>query len=499
MSKTELDIYSHGIRFHCISTEVRELLRTYSGRLKQVEWRYDPRRRRKVKHLKKLYVGYSSDGSEVVFHINLLEDIFLYLMNNGCDPMDHIHINQVPMFTPKPIVLQNLTGKSRRPYQEETVQFGLSHQPIVAVTLQTGKGKTFTSLELARELACRFIVTTEAKFTRKWVNDINDYSGKTAKICYISSVRHLLNTIEEGRDSDWEAMVVSLRMWDLYLDKYRIGADVPSPFTVYDKLGVGFKITDECHKSFGQLFNGEIYSHLPLSVGLSATLLSKDRFVNYIYNIAYPESVRINAAPTAQYVTVEALLYNIDDPEKFKCTRAGQYNHIVFEEYLIRKKKRLKQYMVMIGSIIDDFMKEHYKPGYTMIIYAASIEMCTLLTSFIAEKYDKLNVVRYVESDDYDAFMAADIAVSTIGKSGAAVDKYNLRFVLMTTAIDSLQANLQALGRIREPDDPEGYTVIFSYLVAENIPKHWEYHQNKIDLFKPYVLRHNTYRLGVTI
>jgi hypothetical protein len=84
----------------------------------------------------------------------------------------------------------------------------------------------------------------------------------------------------------------------------------------------------------------------------------------------------------------------------------------------------------------------------------------------------------------------SDIGVSTVLSAGTAVDIKNLRYNLMTTAIDSQQSNEQTLGRTRLLKDWPDITPRFRYFVCSSIEKHMLYHRNKLDYFKGKVKSH---------
>ena len=107
--------------------------------------------------------------------------------------------------------------------------------------------------------------------------------------------------------------------------------------------------------------------------------------------------------------------------------------------------------------------------------------MCTIITNYLKNKYKEFKVNRYVENDPYSNLMDGDIVVSTLGSSGTAIDKPNLTNVALTTAIDSLQSNVQSLGRLRELDG--GATKVeFHYFVCDDVQKHLDYHYRKVKL-----------------
>ncbi|MNL29466.1 hypothetical protein D3C87_1511480 [compost metagenome] len=88
--------------------------------------------------------------------------------------------------------------------------------------------------------------------------------------------------------------------------------------------------------------------------------------------------------------------------------------------------------------------------------------------------------------------LESDIIVSTLKSLGTAQDIPKLLHVYMTDGLGSSQANLQAMGRLRDtilkiwPDA----VPTFYYLVCEDIEKHIEYHERKKETFQGRVVSH---------
>jgi hypothetical protein len=128
------------------------------------------------------------------------------------------------------------------------------------------------------------------------------------------------------------------------------------------------------------------------------------------------------------------------------------------------------KHLVEVGYIKD------YRKSDRLAIYAASIDMCTRLAEYLQEQYPKLDVRRYVGEDPYENVIVPDIRVSTILSSGTAVDIPMLTATILTINIDSLQANVQVLGRLRKLD---GRDARFYYCWCEQLAKHRTYHERR--------------------
>jgi hypothetical protein len=105
-----------------------------------------------------------------------------------------------------------------------------------------------------------------------------------------------------------------------------------------------------------------------------------------------------------------------------------------------------------------------------------------LLTQRLKAHYADRRVERYVGSldDPYENLIARDIAVSTHGSAGTAVDIPQLTCVVQTHSMRSSPGSVQNLGRLRKLDD--GRAPSYTFLVCEDIPKHIEYHEHRLKL-----------------
>lgn len=364
---------------------------------------------------------------------------------------------------------------------------------------------TYTSLMAARKLGGRLCLMMQAKYIDKWVGDVIEVYGKKCKLVKISGGKELRAFCENYQvgGEDFDVVLVSVNTFMNYIKLYERADelfDYPyPPIEFYERHGIKTRILDEAHQSIHQNTTIDIYTHVFKAIYLTATLRADDTFKNKMYEIAYPTSMRLNTAPINKYINVTALMYGLKNPDKIKYKRRKQYNHVLFEENLMKQAKMRDGYYDMIASVVkEDYLKER-KPGQKMLIFAATILMCTQLVDYLKREFPGLDIQRYVSGDDYDKFVAADLGVSTIGSAGTAVDIPGLKKTLMTTAISSRQSNEQAVGRLRVLKDGSGDEVEFLYLVCEDIPKHMDYHRHKQEIFRPLVKSQRTVRLGVRI
>lgn len=161
----------------------------------------------------------------------------------------------------------------------------------------------------------------------------------------------------------------------------------------------------------------------------------------------------------------------------------------------------LRNYLDMIETCVWKYFTglDDRKPGQRMLVFAATVEMCEKITKYLREKYADLSINKYTSEDEYEVLLNSDITVSTLLSAGTAVDVPGLRVCLVTTAIGSTQANLQALGRLRELKDFPGVTPLFLYFTCTDIDAHMRYHERKLERFEGKVVCHKIVEMGLKL
>ena len=118
--------------------------------------------------------------------------------------------------------------------------------------------------------------------------------------------------------------------------------------------------------------------------------------------------------------------------------------------------------------------------NFRLLIFAGRVDMCVTIVDHLRKKYPDLNIGKYTEEESYEVLNELDIIVSTPLSAGTAVDISKLQVCLNLVAIDSSQANLQMLGRLRELRGVD-VNPLFIYIYCTDIEKHVAYHQKKRD------------------
>lgn len=437
--------------------------------------------------------------NEYRFHINLLEEFKDYLRVNYITE-DLYSVEYMPIPAPHLTSLPVKKGWVPKDYQEPIIDFILEearfknrviHDKLVGI--QTGKGKTATAMFAMARLGYRSIIIIKPKYIEKWFSDVSGFFDiKKTDIMVVQGGDHFRGLIELAKQNRLDAKIIILsnRTYHNYLKSFEQDPHSNEylsyechPDDLFETLKVSFKLIDEVHEEFHGNFKTKMYTHLPASLSLSATLINNNPFLEKMYAVAYPKEARYDSLALDCYANVRAISYNFKEPERIRLTEFGSpnYSHVAFEKSIMYRPYVKKPYFGMIKYFIDLGYIEKYIPGDKCLIFAATINMCTELVQYLRAMYPNKDVRRYVEDDPYENIMEADITVSTILSSGTALDIPNLRVVLNTISIDSAQANVQTLGRLRKLPDRD---VWFYYFYCEQFDKHKQYHDRRKALLR---------------
>jgi len=365
---------------------------------------------------------------------------------------------------------------------------------------------TFCALKAAEVLGTLTAFQMGGKYIDKWVGDIQEaYQLSKKDICVVRGAKALKNVINLAiaGEFNYKTIIFSTTTLLLFYKAYEEGklrGYLIKPVDLWRTLGIGLRVVDEAHENQHALFKMDLYAHIPKTIFLSATIKPDSDFRMRMVGIQWPPEMRFKEGDYDRYVRVRSVYYDLYEPERIRhVNQQKMYSHVLFEESIMKKPIYIAQYLGVIDAMVYKWYSSRRDDGYKCLVLAATTEMCGVIAQYLAKTNPTLEVSRYVAEDDYDVLMESDISVSTIQSAGTGVDIPNLRYCLMTTAISSSQANLQAVGRLRKiTDDPESH-LYFDYLVARNIPKHVEYHEKKITLLRSRALSITELRTGIEV
>ena len=512
--RAQIDVWSHGVRISKFGAEIRTLMidlcrqhwAEYS--MVRVGGRFSHRTEKKIT---RVFVGTVRDRTVFHFHRNQLDFVLNRLMKIGVQP-ERLNIIYHEMYDP--ITVEHPLHDTRPPrdIQLPIIEYVTSppdprYAPSKVVTLQTGKGKTFLSLYSLRILARRTAIVLKGMYIDKWIGDIEQaYGAEKGSLMVIRGIPHLRAALEMAKHNKFMPRVVifsnkTMFMYLKYYEQHGVDEFIPvAPMDLYKHLGIGVRLIDEVHQEFHCNFRQDLYTHIPLTVSLSATLEPDSKFTQDMYHINWPPETWAPEMEYHRFIAVKALWYRFKDESKVRWLNfMGQYSHTELEKSILKRPDILQNYIEMITDIIEKAFIEKMEKGQKMMIFVGTVQMATILSDQIASLHPKLLVNRYVSEDEYEDLVAADISVTTLQSAGTAVDVPNLRITLMTTALSSKQANIQVLGRTRELKDWPDVTPEFYFLSAYNIEKHVNYAKEKRDKLQGKVLSFQDLNTGYVV
>jgi hypothetical protein len=366
---------------------------------------------------------------------------------------------------------------------------------------------TYLSLYSLRVLGKRVAIILQGKYIDKWISDIEEaYGAEKGALMVIRGIPQLRAAIEMAKEGTFKPRVViisgkTMQMYLKYYEQYGVDDFLSvAPMDLYRHLDIGVRLIDEVHQDFHCNFRQDLYTHVPLTVSLSATLEPDQKFTEAMYRIVWPVGTWAPEMAYDCFIAVKALFYRFRSLQGIKWLNfMRQYNHTELEKSILKKPDVLSNYTDMIVDIVQKAFIEKKEAGQKMIVFVATVQMATIVADLLANMHPTLLVNRYVSEDDYEDLLAADISVSTLQSAGTAVDIKNLRITLMTTALSSKQSNIQVLGRTRRLENWPDVTPEFYFLSALDIEKHVQYCKEKKEKLSGKVLSFQELRTNYVV
>ena len=487
MKKANIDVFSHNFKITQFDRDFYRHVLEFCRPLMQVDLGGD-------KQVTKIFAASTALRDEFRIHRNMLNDFYRFMENRGIKK-EHFVIKEHELPPQTPLALAIKEGITPRDYQIPIVKFiNEPNRPTRVITIQTGRGKTLISIMGMVEWNERVAICVPAKFTDKWYSDIIENTDALADdILYIKKLKDfyaLLRNAKDGYEIKQKVLVYSNTLIQMFLSDFEANPKLTvemacHPEELYEVLKVGYRIIDEVHTPAHLNFKMDLYTNIRKAVYLTATMDSKDPFMTRMRAIAYPRDDRYQGLAYDQYIEVRSYAYGLKAPKRARYkNRKGHYSHVAFEQYVMKHKDVQDRYVSMILELLNGEYYAVREVGQKAIVFAATVEFCTILAEAIRCRWPSLTVGRYVAEDDYEVLHGIDVVVSTVLSAGTGVDIDGLVYALMTTSLDSSQSNEQVMGRLRRLKRWPNTTPVFGYLYTGYIDKQVKYHQNKLQYFK---------------
>jgi len=511
-----IDIYSHFFTITKYTPRIAGIVYKFSWKYTQSDFSRGNGRGGPVEKVPgRTYGVYNKFLMEFRFHIGQLKEMMELFSREMIEPhLYEWHVHELY----EPATMAVLPNEAYNPYdyQLRAIDFILAPDEegdlrTRFIAMPTGTGKSLTAVRSTTDERCRTrtLICMQAKYLKKWPRDVTEYTTVSGKrVVVLKGSKEIRAVISIARDGDvpYDYILVSMTTMLNYIKDFEDNPELclemyglhPQKFC--ELLGIGQVIVDEAHENLHGVYRLMVYTHVPKFIGLSGSLLHLDPFIERMQHMMFPKEMRFNEIKMKKYIQAYAIAYSFNDFEgsKIRTQEYGSstYSQTAFEQSILKKKDLLQKYMEMIDYNVEFAYLRDYQPGDKLVIYAGRIEMCTAIAAYFKKRYPKLDVRRYADGDPYENLLDADIRVTTILSGGTAHDIPNLRVVIMTNAIQSAQANIQVLGRLRELKDRD---VKFVYLYCEQVKRHVDYHHQRKDLFKERVAGIKDYRCPVLV
>jgi len=435
-------------------------------------------------------IGNPNKKNLIRYAIGSLDPLIEYLKSKGVEEKDiKIRKHEYPVYDTYPIEINpKFTPRSyQKKYIEKIVSWDGNS---ILVDLQTGMGKTFIAMASISRMQKRFGILVLPRYIDKWIGDVTSLTNiKKDEILVLQGSKSILKMFMMSEDEilKYKAVILSLKSISLFIKEYLLedtySEEGITPERLFELLQLEVIISDEVHQEFHNVFKVMLYSNIRLFIGLTATLTSKNSRLEKMYHILFPETNRIsNIVPYNKYISVFSVRYSFKNKRHIRYKTAFGYSQPIFETSILKHSVIRTNYFNMLRVFLEKAYLKRRKEGDKVLVFMRTIDMCRAFIEFLKSltTFDGCVISKYTEEDDYDVLFSSDIIVSTLGSAGTAVDIPNLIAVLQTDNIDSVQSNIQSLGRLREI---KGRNVYFIYFWTSDIPAHKIYNRNRHKLF----------------
>ena len=340
---------------------------------------------------------------------------------------------------------------------------------------------TSSSLFLAEKFQQRLVCILRPNLggsdeTQGWFKELAKATTLNEKeICVVRGRKDFQSLINMGlaKELPYRAILISNKTFQYYLKYYEEYTDEEfeglgwncSPKDLPNVLGVDTIFLDEVHLDSHLQCKMISYLGCKRILGASATIKPSSKFIDRMSKLSFPIENRYMQKHVTAYIQPTAFHYKFEKPQFIRSEGSRGYNHVKFEQSVMRHVGVKKAYFKMVKSVIQDrfINRFHLFPNSKCLVVVSTINMAKEMTTYLREQYPDLKVNSYVADDPQE----------TIGSSGVGLDIPDLNTVILTVAVSSKQTNLQVAGRLRFLG--EGIRHEFIYFVCDDIASHVKY------------------------
>ena len=342
---------------------------------------------------------------------------------------------------------------------------------------------SYSSVYISQNLNNKVFMLMLPKYIDKWVLEIPNYITINKEEIYVIQGSNSLEKLLKSKTHPYKIYIASIPTMLAYINSYEEDEDLlVKPTDLMEVLDIGTILSDETHQHLHALNKCLLYFSANTTICMSATFDTSNRELKKIYNYIIPDKKRIsNMVEYVPYKIINAVGYTITNPKRVICTGSNGYSHIAFETSILRNSLFKNNYLKMVAYYVKRDYIDRRVDGDRCIVFATTKDMCNAITNYLKELHKELKISTYVAEDDYSTLITSDIAVTTLGSAGTGVDIPNLITAIQTICVTSIQANIQAIGRLR---NIPGKQMVYTYLYSTSLSKHVAMHIERTNQIK---------------
>lgn len=375
--------------------------------------------------------------------------------------------------------------------QKEALRFALGVQEYSSysqasqqvLALNTGAGKTYIAISvLAYTLIKGIIITSSIEWLNQWKEKILEYTDiKPTEICMIqgaSVIRRLLTK----DNSKYKIYLASHNTIKSYGDTY--GWDKITE--LFKCIKVGYKIYDEAHRSFENIYSIDYATNTFKTFYLSATPGRSDDKENqiyqrYIYGLPIIDLFDPENDPRTQYI---AFKYNsrFTPVEQSNCVNKFGFNKHNYTNQVIYKPN----FIYMLHVVMDMIRKTDGK----VLMYISTNNAILYIYNWILTNYPEYNgnvgIFTSIIDDPIEKEEAKNkkIILSTTSSCAEAMDIPGLKMtVQLAEPMKSKIRSRQSLGRTRDRD------TTYLDIIDIGVPSTKSYYMKRLPMFEKYATK----------
>lgn len=354
---------------------------------------------------------------------------------------------------PNPIRLVEIgvpKGITPRPEQVTPIEFFTSPHglPRRGLELQTGKGKTFITIQSIAQMGCAAMVVCSG-LTEQWVREFLRFTDLKPDEIYTIKTRA---SIEHLFEHGWVPKIfvcslATLRLYALGQEPYA-GLAMPYPKFLHH-FGIGIKVIDEVHLNVHAVAIIDIFSNVANNWYLSATFRRSSGDFNKIFNLIYPHGIKCEGQVYDRYVDAYYVKYR-SRALGHKINTPRGYSQARFEHQLLKSPTKQQAWMEFIAGRVDVHFLRLRAPGERALILVSLTQSAECICAYLRQRHKNLEVITFLGNDKDEKCLTADIIITVPKKGGTGRDIPNLRTVINLVSTQSSEALEQWMGRLRK-------------------------------------------------